>query len=137
MDWKFNVIQSNLEKIRRFFWIILNYFAFFGVYFNYSAVSLETRPKCGQIQMKFQEKFRNFFCQGSKRLEILWWQIILNGSKQMKEDSPIFMSCIYLFMGSATCGRALSLSKISFSWRLAYSGRFFFNAGLSFINCCL
>ena len=36
-----------------------------------------------------------------------------------------FMSCIYFSTGSAICERALSWSKISLSWRVACSGRFF------------
>ena len=56
----YRVIQNNLEKIQRLVWIILNS-VFFGISSNYSTVFLKTRPKCGQIQRKFQRKFRDIF----------------------------------------------------------------------------
>ena len=37
----------------------------------------------------------------------------------------LFMSCIYFFTDSGTCGWALSWSKIILWWILAYSGRLF------------
>ena len=60
-------------------------------------------------------------------------------SENMAGDMRVPNSCpVYIFFtGPTTCGRALSWSKIGLSWRLAYSGRFCFNAWFSFINCCL
>ena len=82
------------------------------------------------------DPFIDTFFDIFKRLEMLWWQIILNGSKGMIiyaisgeyggcDKTSQFMSHVYFFTGSAICGRALSWIEISLSWRLAYPGRFF------------
>ena len=71
-----------------------------------------------------------------KRLEMMWWKIILQSWKQMIDgtmsgkycgwgETSQFMSCTF-FLGRVTCGRALSWSKSSLSWRLAYFGCFCF-----------
>ena len=58
------IFRPNGLKIQRFLKIILNLFAFSEISLNNSAISLKTRPKCGQIQIKFQKRFREFFPPG-------------------------------------------------------------------------
>ena len=54
-------IQSNLEKIQRFFWIILNsFFFFFGISLNFSPSFWKHR----HAQTKFQKQFRDIFPPG-------------------------------------------------------------------------